>query len=168
METKSFYPGPPLYIFKKSILIENRVRFSSIRYEDEEFSPKLFLYAGKTYISKEVYFKRRVRPGSTMQINRNFDDIFGYIKNIESLNNIKSKLKLKSETRKLLDKRIINFVREIIIAKSTNKIIMNSEQKKILWHSIKPFIFSDKSMLIFYYTYPLEYKLRKIKKELFG
>ncbi len=90
-DRNSFFPGPPLYIFKRSILKNNEIKFSQIRFEDEEFTPKLFIYAGLTYSTKKIFFKRRVRPGSTMQINRNFKDIFGYFSVIESLASIQIK-----------------------------------------------------------------------------
>ena len=74
-DNNSFLPGPPLYIFKKTILLKNGIKFSHIRYEDEEFTHKLFIYAGQTYITNDVLFYRRVREGSTMQLSRTFKDI---------------------------------------------------------------------------------------------
>ncbi len=164
---KSFFPGPPLYIFKKSVLIENNISFSPIRYEDEEFTPKLFLHAGNTFITNKVYFKRRVRQGSTMQKQRSFDDIWGYLKTIETLTNLANLTNIKLEAKELLNKRIENFVRSIIIVKTVSKISLTKEQKKIYKSSLKPFLKKNKELMVFHYKYPVEYNLRKLKSKLF-
>ena len=52
---KSFSPLPYLYIFKKSVILENNIKFREIRLEDEEFVFQLFLHAGKTLISNEDF-----------------------------------------------------------------------------------------------------------------
>ena len=74
IDNKSFSPGSPLYIFKKSILEKNDLRFNHIRYEDEEFTHKLFIFAGQTYISKRCSFpqesKRRLNNANKTQFQR--------------------------------------------------------------------------------------------------
>jgi len=163
---KSFFPGPPLYIFKKSVLIEKNIMFIPTRYEDEEFTPKLFLSAGPTYISNKVFFRRRIRRGSTMQKQRNFDDIWGYIKTIETLIKLLISKKIKPQTKKLLNKRIENFVKTIIIIKTAYKISLTKEQKSIIKKFLEPIFKKNKELLIFSYKFPIEYRLRKYKSKI--
>ena len=165
---QTFFPGPPLYIFKKSILEKNGIKFRAIRYEDEEFTIKIFLKAGQTYICKDVYFNRRVREGSTMQLNRSFKDVLGYIKTIETLVQLKNHDYLKHETKELLMKKILNLIRDLIIMKTQHNLKLSKEEKKIYKTSLKPYILRNKDLLTFYYKYPLEYKLRKFKKQIFS
>ena len=165
---KAFYPGPPLYIFKKSILEKNGIKFRAIHYEDEEFTIKLFLSAGQTFICNNVYFKRRVRQGSTMQLSRSFKDILGYIKTIETLLELKNILHLKEITKDFLWKKTVNLLRDIIRIKVKYNLKLTREQRKIYKNSIKPFILRDKDLFTFYYKYPIEYKLRKLKKQIFN
>ena len=85
IENNSFFAGPPFYIIKKSVLKINEVTFLKIKFEDEEFTHKLFIHTGLTIVTKKVYFRRRVKAGSTMQINKNvYDDLLGYLKTVET------------------------------------------------------------------------------------
>ncbi len=163
---RSFSPVPYLYIFKKSIILQNNILFRSIRYEDEEFTQKLFLYAKKTYISNEIFCKRRVRSTSVMQLSRSYKDLDGYIKTIETMDELVKLKFIKEETRQNLIRRIFEFIRIIIIIKSTNKINFTKKQKKEFLTKIKPLIKRDNKLAFLYYTYPTEYKLR-IYKALF-
>lgn len=63
----SYLPSPVIYLFKKSILIENNIRFvEKIIHEDEAFSTLLYLYSqSAVYVDKFLY-NRRYRDGSTM------------------------------------------------------------------------------------------------------
>ena len=164
---KGFYPGPPLYISKKSILGKNGIKFKANRYEDEEFTIRVFLNAGLTFICNDVYFKRRLRKGSTMQLNRSFKDILGYIQTIESLTGIKEYSDLQDVTKELLSKKISILLRNIITIKASSNLKLSREERKIYKKSLRPFIWGDKDLFIFYYKYPLEYKLRKLKKQIF-
>jgi glycosyltransferase involved in cell wall biosynthesis len=165
---KSFSPIPFLYIFKKSILINNNISFRSIRYEDEEFTYQLFLHAGKTIIRDKKYCNRRIRPGSTMELDRCFVDILGYINTIETLQNLKKAKKLKSETIQNIETKIINLYKNIIIIKAASSLKLTKEEKKIYKSSLKPVIKFGGELFIFSYTYPIEYKLRKMKKSIFN
>lgn len=165
---KGYFPGPPLYIFKKSILGTNDIKFRAIRYEDEEFTIKLFLNSGQTIIDNDVYFKRRVRRGSTMQLSRSFKDILGYIKNIETLVQLKEHQNLKQETKSFLNRKIFGSVRAIIELKVRNKLKLSKEEKKIYKNSLKPYILGSRELFFFYYKYPVEYKLRQLKSKIFN
>lgn len=161
----SYYPGPPLYIFKKSILNDNNIKFQVIRYEDEEFTTNLFLHAGTVLTTKTVYFRRRIRSESTMQKQKDFNDIIGYLENIKSIEKLKKNSQLQKPTKILLDKRVINFVKKIITIKTAHNIKMSQNQKEVLNQTIKPIMKNNKELLIFKYEYPFRFKLNKIKSK---
>lgn len=165
---KSFSPLPFLYIFKKSIITKNNIKFREIRLEDEEFVFQLFLHSGKTFITNEVYCNRRMREGSTMQLNRCFADIWGYIKTNETLEKLRSLDHLKLETKQNLLKKIQNLIQAIIYMKVSSNLKLTQEENKIYKNSLKPYIRSNKKLFILYHTYAIEYKLRIFKKKWFG
>jgi glycosyltransferase involved in cell wall biosynthesis len=160
----AFFAGPPFYIFRKSLLDTFGIRFRAIRYEDEEFTFQLFLHAGRTLVTDHVLYKRRVREGSTMQLNRNFKDIIGYIKTIETLEKLKELNHLKLDTIQNIKDKIFTFVKLIIQIKATSNIKFSPQEKKIYRKSLLQYVLKDKRLLFMYNTYSIEYKLRKLKK----
>jgi len=163
-----FSPLPYLYIFKKSILQRNNIEFRSIRFEDEEFTHQLFLFANKTLISNTIYCDRRIREGSTMQLNRCFDDILGYIKTIEILQTLKMNKKFKIETQSNLQKKILKLVENIIKIKASSNLKLTKDEKKIYKNSLEPLINNNLKLFILYHTYDIEYKFRLLKKRIFN
>ncbi len=164
---KSFFAVPYLYIFKKSIVTNNNIKFRPIRYEDEEFTQQLFLYAGKTIISNEIYCMRRIRKGSVMQKKRNFVDLIGYFKTVETIQDLQKLDFIKTITRTNLGKRATKFIRNIIIIKASNNMKMSWNDKKLYIKNLSPFIRKDRNLLKLAITYSTEYKLRKLKQSLF-
>lgn len=165
---KSFSPLPYLYIFRKSILGKNKIEFRPIRLEDEEFVFQLFLHAGETLISNDVFCNRRMREGSTMQLNRCFADILGYIKTIETIEKLRKLEHLKSETKKNLMNKIHALIRAIVFMKVSSNIKLSSEEKIVYKKSLTPYVLRDKSLFFYYHTYSLEYKLRMFKQKMFS
>lgn len=163
---KSFSPLPYLYIFKKSVAVENKIKFREIRLEDEEFVFQLFLHAGNTFISNEVFCKRRMREGSTMQLNRCFADMYGYIKTIETLENLRKLEHLKTETKRNLMNKIHALIKAIIFMKVSSGIKLFDDEKVIYKKALSPYILRDISLFFYYYTYSLEYKLRMFKQRM--
>jgi len=165
---KSFFAVPYLYIFKKSILLDHKISFRQIKFEDEEFSQQLFIYAGKTSIIKEVYYKRRVREGSAMQKKREFAELLGYFKTIETFTIILEEKSLQSKTKTFLRNRIITFIRNIIMMKAAHKIKMNLIQRKYYVKKITPYAFTNPYIMRLFLTYSLEYRLRELKQKLWN
>lgn len=165
IENNSFFAGPPFYIIKKSVLIINDLRFLKIKFEDEEFTHKLFIHAGLTIVSEKVYFRRRVRSGSTMQIKRTFNDLLGYIKTIETLAEIKKNKNLKDRTKHIIEQRIKTFIRLVIDIKVAHSIKLTSKEKKEFRSKLSPYLKNNSKLLFHYYFYPIEYNLRMLKKD---
>ncbi|MFJ1626562.1 glycosyltransferase family 2 protein [Marinilactibacillus psychrotolerans] len=64
---KSYSASPCLYLVKRSLLIENRIRFpEGILHEDEYFSTLVFLHTKKMAYINQFYYHRRYRAASTM------------------------------------------------------------------------------------------------------
>lgn len=163
-----FSPLPYLYIFKKSILQRNNIEFRSIRFEDEEFTHQLFLFASITLISNTIFCDRRIREGSTMQLNRCFDDILGYINTIETLQMLKMNKKFKVETKNNLQDKILKLVENIIKIKTLSSLKLTKDEIKTYKNSIKPLINGNLKLFLLYYTYDIEIKLRLLKKRIFS
>jgi len=168
IKNKGFFPGPPFYIFKKNVLLVNNIKFNPIRYEDEEFTHKLFLFAGKTFITNNIYFKRRVRAGSTMQSSGKFLDISGYFEIVESLSNLKNLDFIAEETKKTLDERILTFLKLIIEIKTIKKIPLTNQEYNSYKSFLKPYLQKNLDLMVYYYKFPFEYKLRAFKKRIFN
>ena len=164
---KSFSPLPYLYIFKKSIITENNIKYRSIRFEDEEFVFQLFLNAGKTIISDERFVGRRIREGSTMELDRCFADIMGYISTIETIKKLQETKSLEERTKNNLDKKIIELAKAMIVIKVRSNFSFTDEEKKIYNTCIKPILRSNSELRKFSLLYPIEIKLRTLKQRFF-
>lgn len=165
---KSFSPLPYLYLFKKSILINNNIKFRSIRFEDEEFVYQLFLAAGKTIISDENFVGRRIREGSTMELDRCFADILGYVETIKTLERLLLNRHFREETKKNLTIKVKVLNEAIIKMKVRSSLKLSQEEKIVYKNSLKKYIFNDKDLFLLYFTYHIEFKLRMLKKKIFG
>ena len=56
-----------LYVFRKRLLdAPTPLRFLNILHEDDPFTPELMLRSGGTTVSNSAFYRRRVRPHSTM------------------------------------------------------------------------------------------------------
>lgn len=108
-----FYPNAWLYIFRRSLLVDNYLSFKAIIHEDEEFTPRLFFCAQKITVSPLVLFHRRVRVGSIMQTNRTEKNIVGYIESVKSLMILKDSVTA-SKTKKILGERITSNLVSIV------------------------------------------------------
>lgn len=59
---------PPLYIIRRSFLLENGLSFpDGFLHEDEEFTPRMFYLARRISFVEECFYFACVRPGSSMQ-----------------------------------------------------------------------------------------------------
>lgn len=164
LSKKGFFAGPPFYICSKNLLEKNKICFRVGKYEDEDFTHTLFLHASKTYVTNKVFYKRRVRLGSTMQVTRNFEHLYGYIQVVEKLKKLKNLQTLKSSTKVILERRAEKFSSEVIIMKTLNNIKFIGNQKKVYRKFFFNNIFNNTSLLIFSIKYPILAKLKKIKK----
>ncbi len=165
-KNKSFFAGPPLYIVQKECLIKNNLFFLKIKYEDEEFTSRLFLKAKKTIVTNSKFFYRRVREDSTMQKKRTFSDILGYFTTIKTLQELNSNENFSLQTKEYIEKRIIGFTKTIIDLKIKYDIKFSYNEKKIFKRKIMPLIKKDKNLKKYYYLYPIEFSLRKLKKKI--
>lgn len=81
-----FFVSPWLYVVRHSILSENKLKFpTGIFYEDETFTPLLFSVTQRVMITPTPYYIRRVRAGSTMTTANKDRIIKGYSAAVKSL-----------------------------------------------------------------------------------
>ncbi|MBK0002097.1 glycosyltransferase [Erwinia sp. S38] len=130
-----FFPNAWLYIFKRSLQVNNNLEFKRIIHEDEEFTPRLFFVADKVVITEKSFFRRRVRFGSIMQSTRSEKNIIGYIKSIDALGSLLS-ISNNQLTKKNLHRRIIRNIINIILILHDHNISLKGdallEYKKIM------------------------------------
>ncbi|EOW0181030.1 glycosyltransferase family 2 protein [Klebsiella aerogenes] len=121
----AFYPNAWIYIFKRSIQVQHELFFKPIIHEDEEFTPRLFFASGSTYVTENVYFRRRMRPGSIMHTKRNEKNIVGYLESIYALESLKNKHK--NVESSYLRTRIISHLISIQMIKHNNALVLSRE-----------------------------------------
>ncbi|ARI09492.1 MULTISPECIES: glycosyltransferase family 2 protein [Klebsiella] len=123
--TGTFYPNAWLYIFRRKFFTDFNITFKSIIHEDEEFTPRLFLHAGKTFITRKCFFKRRVRAGSIMQSSRSEKNIIGYIESINALEVLLASHD--GEIKKYLRARLIENILNILVIQKSNNIVLTTQ-----------------------------------------
>jgi glycosyltransferase involved in cell wall biosynthesis len=74
----NFFCSPVLVIFRKNVLDWEIDGFLDIIHEDEEWTPRLFLHSGKTIVSRNKYYSRRIRRGSVTFKNESLKNLLGY------------------------------------------------------------------------------------------
>jgi glycosyltransferase involved in cell wall biosynthesis len=74
-----------LYVVKKSFFNENDLKFKAILHEDEEILLPMFFLAGRTVVMDEVFFHRRIRPGSIMTSGKDRKNYEGYLEVLKTL-----------------------------------------------------------------------------------
>ncbi|WP_313552421.1 glycosyltransferase [Aerococcus sp.] len=78
-KNKDFRITPWLFVTKTSIIKSNKLTFiEGILHEDEAFTPEVYLVSNKCMHEKKIFFKRRVRPNSTMTTKKNGENFVGY------------------------------------------------------------------------------------------
>lgn len=112
-ESNAFIPNAWLYIFARKLQTQHQLFFLPIIHEDEEFTPRLFFVAGKTYVTDSVYFQRRIRIGSIMQSSRSEKNAIGYLRACDALEGLMQRTSEK-ESRKHLRARIITNILNVI------------------------------------------------------
>jgi glycosyltransferase involved in cell wall biosynthesis len=144
IHNNNFFCSPVLMIFRKDILNWETNGFLDIIHEDEEWTPRLFLNAGTTIISKNKYYARRIRRGSVTFQNESIKNLLGYY------NTKKTLLMYKSSTQQkflisALDIRISYIYNIIFKIALVNRINLLN----------KPFNFKLKDYLNFFFKSPI-------------
>ncbi|MFD1802480.1 glycosyltransferase family 2 protein [Mixta tenebrionis] len=117
-ETNAFIPNAWLYIYARKLQTQHQLFFLPIIHEDEEFTPRLFFVAGKTCVTDNVYFQRRIRIGSIMQSSRSEKNAIGYLRACDALEGLMQRTSVR-ESRKHLRARIVKNILNVIgVAKS--------------------------------------------------
>ncbi|MEB7584250.1 glycosyltransferase family 2 protein [Serratia rubidaea] len=131
----SFYPNAWMYVFRSNLITENNIWFKPIIHEDEEFTPRLFLMAGKIAVSRAFLFKRRVRAGSIMQSGRGERNVVGYIASIKTQEQLRKNAVDKKFRKHLSDRISINIISIMRIIKDSQVQLSDDVAKQ--FHEVK-------------------------------
>ncbi|MCU5774282.1 glycosyltransferase [Erwiniaceae bacterium BAC15a-03b] len=160
-----FYPNAWLYVYARRVQVENQLFFQPIIHEDEEFTPRMFLVAGKTVVTDRIYFKRRVRPGSIMNTAHSEKNITGYLCSIDTLESLAMSAKNET-TRSNLKQRIILNIINITLMKKSSDLQLSAETRR-RYNAIcdKHANFMSKVAGVNFFLYRvIRFGLRKIKQ----
>lgn len=101
--------SPCLYMSKRSLWRENDLMFNKFYHEDEELFYRLIFAAQSYYMTREMYFLRRLRDGSTMSGQKQPKHAMGLRALLESLVEMASKNRDKPLRMQLIRRRIRKF-----------------------------------------------------------
>ena len=123
-----------MYIYKRSLLIDNKINFKvGFLHEDEDFTPRVLLKTKKICIYNKGFYGYRQREGSITKTfsERNIKDIISILLDLnQEYNNIDNKV-----IKKIMKNRSVNKIKNIIYNYHYLKI--NKETKKMLIESSK-------------------------------
>lgn len=71
LETDSYTSATWNYALKRAVIIDNGMRYSRRLHEDHIFTVEAFLRSGKAFVSRNVYYKQRIRSGSLTNSAKN-------------------------------------------------------------------------------------------------
>jgi glycosyltransferase involved in cell wall biosynthesis len=95
---RSFYAMVWLYVHRRSVSRDNGIRFLPILHEDVEYTPRLFMKAGLTYLSSRDLYLWRIRQNSISFSKRSERHVIGYLRSMEALQGLIDSAGLKPET----------------------------------------------------------------------
>ena len=116
-EANAFIPNAWLYIYARKLQMQHQLFFLPIIHEDEEFTPRLFFVAGKTCVTDNVYFQRRIRIGSIMQSSRSEKNAIGYLRACDALEGLMQRTAEKDSVKNLRARIVTNILNVIGVAK---------------------------------------------------
>lgn len=125
--------SPCLYISKRKLWNDNKLRFNSFYHEDEEIFYPLIFSASSYIISKEKFFLRRIRPNSTMtkfKVKKHESGQYAILISLLNLLNENKSSKLKSN---LLRRRLNRFIYSYLY---TSYQVSNEPDYKLILKSI--------------------------------
>lgn len=104
------FPSACLYVSKTRFLVENSFQFKPIVHEDEEIFLTMMFSARLVLIWDEVFFYRRIRPGSIMTSTKSRKNFEGYLCVVKGLDELKNKKDLNKKSIKLCNERARRFL----------------------------------------------------------
>ncbi|WP_342241528.1 glycosyltransferase family 2 protein [Inquilinus sp. OTU3971] len=99
---RNFYAMAWLYIHRRSVSRDNGIKFLPILHEDVEYTPRLFMKAGPTYLSSRDFYLWRIRQNSISFSKLTERHVIGYVRSMEAMQGLIDSAGLKPETRRNL------------------------------------------------------------------
>lgn len=138
----AFIPNAWLYLFSRQVQVRQQLLFLPIIHEDEEFTPRLFFYAGKTCVTDKVYFRRRVRIGSIMQSSRTEKNAIGYLRACDALESLLIKAS-SPDSRQNLQSRIVRNILNVLGIKAQSVEPFSDQSRQDLARLIRQYSCPD-------------------------
>lgn len=114
-----FFASPCLYISKRNLWTPSGISFKEILHEDEEAILKLILSAMHFYVTKDIFFKRRIRKNSIMTSPVSKKRVSSYKSIVESLLTIRDEsFQGDTELSNIWKERVATFMDRYISAAS--------------------------------------------------
>lgn len=93
LENYRYTPSPCLTLYLREFVVEKKLRFyPGIIHEDELFNAQFYLQANRGMYMQKNFFKRRVRPNSTMTTPFSWRNVEGYLTVVNELQLLSPKL----------------------------------------------------------------------------
>ena len=106
-----FYAMAWMYVHRRSVSRDNGIKFLPILHEDVEYTPRLFMKAGLTYLSTRDFYLWRIRQNSISFSKRTERYVFGYLRAMEALQDLIDSAGLKPETYRNLHRYKMRLLR---------------------------------------------------------
>ncbi|TSD86206.1 glycosyltransferase [Mycobacterium sp. KBS0706] len=95
---RRFFPMAWMYVHRRSVSRDNGIEFLPILHEDVEYTPRLFMKAGLTYLSSRDFYLWRIRQNSISFSRLTERHVIGYVRSMEAVQGLIDAPGLKPET----------------------------------------------------------------------
>lgn len=157
-----------LFIYRRSIAMDNDIRFLPILHEDEEHTPRLFLKAGAAYICDDEFFFRRVRANSIMTSRKSERHINGYFRAVQAIQGLLQSDGLRPETYRTLRKLKTRIFVNAALAYRANEIEVADPELKRFPEMIRRHAMTDGRLFLLTYLFPAYTAARTAKRMING
>jgi len=122
--TGNYHSCTPLYLFKKSFLEKNNLKFlPNIFFEDNEFFLRVFDSRPETIVFKDSFYLIRLSPNSTIRTSK-------YERFLDIFNTIDTLLRLRKKQNKKKDISMI----DILLSRNINTILYSTMPSKKIFY----------------------------------
>lgn len=111
----TYTASPCLYISKRDIWVKKNLHYDAFYFEDESIYIKLLCFCKKIYVTRKIFFYRRVRLGSTMFSSITKKHVDGDCLNLKNIDSIYKYEVISNSFKKLLKHRAVHYANRYVI-----------------------------------------------------
>jgi len=153
-----------LYIYRRSIAVDNNIHFLPILHEDEEHTPRLFLKSGSVYVCDDEFFFRRVRANSIMTSRKSERHINGYFRALRTIQGLLQSDGWRPETYRSLRRLKTRIFVNAALAYRTNEIEVADPELKRFPTMIRRHAVTNGRLFLLTYLFPAYKAARSAKR----